>query len=59
MTEVEALKAALAKEKGSIKLYLDFSVAHPNLKGLFYELMSEEEKHVRMIEQKITQVMRY
>jgi rubrerythrin len=58
MTEVEALKVALAKEQGSIKVYLEFSIAHPNLKELFYELMSEEERHVKLIEQKIAQVMR-
>jgi rubrerythrin len=59
MTEVEALKVALAKEESSIKLYLDLSVKHPNLKELFYDLMGEEEKHLKMIKEKITQVMRY
>lgn len=58
MTEVEALKQALSKEHESIKQYLGLSVQHPNLKELFYFLMNEEEKHVRIIEEKIISVTR-
>lgn len=59
MTEVEALKMALAKESASIELYQSFIVKYSNLKDLLYDLLIEEQKHKKLIEQKIQELTRY
>jgi len=56
MVPVEALKLALNKETGSIELYKKLCDEHSDndeLKDLFSFLVNEEEKHKKMIEQKI------
>ncbi len=58
MTPIEALKLALSKEKASIKLYQNLAVEHTAIKELFYTLLNEEEKHKKLIEEKIAQLMR-
>lgn len=56
MTPVEALKLALSKEAASIQLYNKLYLEHPALKELFLFLVNEEEKHKKMIEQKIYEI---
>ena len=56
MVEFEALKLALSKEQDAVEAYKKLLVEHPSLKDLFYFLLNEEEKHVGMIEKKITEL---
>ncbi|MFA6217843.1 MAG: hypothetical protein WDL87_09370 [Candidatus Omnitrophota bacterium] len=56
MVEIEALKLALAKEKEAVAVYKKLLIQHPVLKDLFYSLINEEEKHVLMIEKKISEL---
>lgn len=58
MTDVEALRLALAKEKEAVERYRSLCAGHRNLRETFSSLMSEEEKHVRMIEEKIARATR-
>jgi rubrerythrin len=58
MTPVEALQLALSKEKASIKLYETLAGQHPAIKELLYSLMSEEEKHLKMIDKRMQELMR-
>lgn len=59
MTTVEALKLALSKEETSIELYQKLIGEHPNLKDLLYFLLTEEQKHKKLIEEKINELNRY
>ncbi len=59
MTSVEALKLALEKEKNSIKLYQGLSRAHPAIKELLEFLIIEEQKHEKLIKEKIAEVTKY
>lgn len=54
MVEMEALELALSKEKEAVEAYKKLSVEQPALRDLFYFLMNEEEKHVVMIEKRIS-----
>lgn len=56
MDMLEALKLALSKEESSVKLYKKLLVGHPALKDLLYFLLNEEEKHSKMIKEKIAQL---
>lgn len=56
MIPVEALKLALSKETASIQLYNKLNLEHPGLSELFLSLINEEEKHKKMIEQKIYEI---
>lgn len=58
MSPTEALKLALNKEMQSIKLYQDLSNKYPEIKDLLISLLNEEQKHKKMIEQKIFEVTR-
>ena len=58
MTPVEALEVALEKEKASIALYQDLIVKHPVIKDLLYSLLIEEQKHKKLIEEKIVELTR-
>ncbi len=58
MTPVEALKLALSKELEAIELYRKFSVDYPVAKDAFLFLIEEEEKHQRMIEKKINELIK-
>ena len=58
MTPVEALEVALEKEKTSIALYQDLIVKHPVIKDLLYSLLIEEQKHKKLIEEKIVELTR-
>jgi rubrerythrin len=59
MTVVEALKLALEKERNSIKLYRDLSQKHSGIKDLFDFLITEEQKHEKLITEKIVAVTKY
>ncbi len=58
MTPVEALEVALEKEKTSIALYQDLIVKHPVIKDLLYSLLIEEQKHKKLIEERIIELTR-
>ncbi|MDD5454700.1 MAG: hypothetical protein PHW62_04295 [Candidatus Ratteibacteria bacterium] len=58
MTTIEALKLALAKEEASIKLYKSLALNNPAIKELLYILLNEEERHKKLIEEKIAKLMR-
>jgi rubrerythrin len=53
MDYLEALKMALVKEKESVEIYKQFSIKHTAMRELFEFLMTEEQKHVKLIEKKI------
>ena len=59
MIPIEALKIALKKEEASIKLYTDMAAKHSMLKELCAELLNEEFKHKKLIEQKIHELTKY
>lgn len=59
MGPVDALKLALSKETASIALYNQLNSEHPTLKELFLFLINEEEKHKKLIENKIQEITRY
>jgi len=56
MIEIEALQLALSREQESIKTYEKLVVGNPNLKELFYFLITEEQKHALLIEKKIAEL---
>jgi rubrerythrin len=59
MIEIEALRMALAKERDAVKAYQSLIAQHPALKELFSFLVTEEQKHVVMIEKKISELSGY
>ncbi len=59
MTPVDALKLALSKEEQAIKLYQNLSVKHSEIKELLLSLLIEEQKHKKLIEEKISDLTRY
>ncbi|MCK9431804.1 MAG: ferritin family protein [Candidatus Omnitrophica bacterium] len=59
MIEIEALRMALAKEQNAVRIYQGLLAQHPSLKELFSFLVTEEQKHVLMIEKKIGELSRY
>ena len=58
MTPVEALKLALSKEEASIALYKKLAVEHSAVRELLTFLENEEQKHKKMIEEKIFELTR-
>ena len=58
MIELEALQLALSKEKSAVEAYKGLLAEQPALKDLFYFLLTEEQKHVAMIEKKIAELYR-
>lgn len=59
MTPTEALELALSKEKASIELYARLANEHAEIRDLLFDLLNEEEKHKKMIEEKIRSMTRY
>lgn len=59
MIPVEALKLALSKEEQAIKLYQDLAVKHPAIQELLSFLTTEEQKHKKMLEEKISELTEY
>lgn len=53
MSPVEALKFALSKEIEAIGVYARLAVENPTLKDTFSFLVTEEQKHKKLLEQKI------
>jgi len=58
MIDVEALKIALSKEMDAIETYQEMLVKHPNLTELLSFLLTEEQKHRKLIEAKIVELTR-
>jgi len=56
MTEVEALKLAISKETEAHDLYQRLAEQHPIVKELFHFLVNEEEKHKKLLEEKIFEI---
>lgn len=59
ITPIDALKIALEKEKASIELYTKLSIQHKVIKDLLIFLINEEQKHKKLIEEKISEMLRY
>jgi len=59
MTVTEALNLALSKEIAAIELYRKLAIEHTAISELLNSLMNEEEKHKKLIEQKIFELTRY
>ncbi len=53
MLPVEALKLALEKEKEAQELYQRLAAEHPVAREMFLSLVVEEEKHAKLIEERI------
>ncbi|MFA4933893.1 MAG: hypothetical protein WC574_05630 [Candidatus Omnitrophota bacterium] len=58
MIDIEVLRIALAKEENAIKLYKKLLRDHPALKDLLYFLITEEQKHKKLIQNKIIELTR-
>ncbi len=58
MNEMEALELALSKEQSAVEAYKNLLAEHPALKDLFNFLLTEEQKHVALIEKKIAELYR-
>lgn len=56
MTPYEALEKVLKKEQASIRLYKELSQKHPGIKDLLFSLVNEEQKHKKMIQDKIKEL---
>ncbi|NLX26573.1 MAG: hypothetical protein GXY61_11570 [Lentisphaerae bacterium] len=58
MILLEALEMALSKEKEAVEKYTELEIKHHALRDLFSFLANEERKHVKMIENKIRDLMK-
>lgn len=58
MVPVEALNLALSKEIEAIELYNKLSLEHPSTKDIFLFLINEEERHKKLIEKKISELIK-
>lgn len=58
MVDIEVLKIALLKEKEAIEMYQKILLQHPNLTELLSLLITEEQKHKILIENKIVELTR-
>lgn len=56
MTPVEALKLALSKEIEAVQMYTKMGNDHPAIKDIFFALIIEEQKHKKLIEEKIIEL---
>jgi len=56
MTPVEALQLALEKENEALDLYRKLALEHHAVKDVFEFLINEEEKHKKMLQEKIHQL---
>jgi rubrerythrin len=59
MTPVEALKLALTKEQSAIDLYERLSRKYTAIKELLLFLLNQEQKHKKLIQDKIRELTRY
>jgi rubrerythrin len=58
MIPIEALKLALTEEAKAIALYRKLSLEHNSIREIFDFLITEEEKHQQLIENKIAEMTR-
>jgi rubrerythrin len=58
MIMIEALETALRIEKEAVERYKQLEIKHPVLRDLFSSLADEERKHVKVIENKIRELMK-
>ena len=58
MTDVEMLRLASKEEDKAIKMYQGMLADHPHLEGMLLILITEEQKHKKMIEKKISELIR-
>lgn len=58
MIPMEALELALNKEKEAVERYKKFEITYPVLRDMFIFLAEEERKHVKIIEDKIRELMK-
>ena len=56
MIDIEVLRLALSKEEDAIKIYQKLLAENQNLKDLLYLLVTEEQKHKKLIEKKIIEL---
>ncbi len=56
MLEMDVLKIALSKEEDAINAYQEMLIAHPKLSQLLSYLITEEQKHKKLIEDKISEL---
>jgi rubrerythrin len=54
--DIEVLRLALSKEEAAIKTYQKLLAEHPNLKDLLSFLVTEEQKHRKLIKKKIAEL---
>jgi rubrerythrin len=59
MTDVEMLRLASGEEDKAIKLYQGMLTDHPHLKDILLILITEEQKHKKLIEKKISELIRF
>ena len=59
MTAVEALQLALTKEQNAIDLYDRMAGKYPEIREMLQSLIIEEQKHKKMIQEKIQEITRY
>jgi len=56
MGPIEALELARGKEQEAIEMYQKFSLDFPAAKDIFIHLSSEEQKHKKLINDKIVEL---
>lgn len=59
MIDIDVLKIALSKEEKAIETYQEMLAEHPNLKDLLSLLVTEEQKHKILIENKIRELTKF
>jgi rubrerythrin len=59
MTDVEVLRLASSEESKAIKLYQGMLADQPHLKDILLILINEEQKHKKIIEKKISELIRF
>jgi len=58
MIDIEVLRLALSKEEEAINMYQEMLIGHPQLNELLSLLITEEQKHKKLIEKKIAELIR-
>lgn len=59
MTTAEVLRIALSREEDAIKLYSKLSNQHSEIRDLLMQLVTEEQKHKKLIEKKMAELKKY
>ena len=58
MGPVEALELALSKEEDALKTYRRLAIEHVAVKDIFELLANEEEKHRKLLQERIVKMTR-